>query len=306
VTTADIKERRSLDTTGALDKASPATSVTDGADPLRDAAVAAARRGWHVFPCRPGDKRPAVDRWEQRACADPERVGRYWPARHNVGIACGPSRLLVLDLDTHGMLPDEWRLPGIRDGRDVLAQLAEWAGQDWPSTYTVSTPSSGWHLYFTAPEGSELRNTAGKLGPLIDTRGCGGYVLAVGSVVDGRRYEVLDEDGPRSLPGWLYRLLLPEQPKNVVAPRPDNVVAPERARARAQALIDSVLAGQPGDRNGLLHWASCRAAEMVAAGEADQDSITEALVSAAIASGLRGGEREARRTVASGMRSVGR
>ena len=26
----------------------------------REAAVAAARRGWSVFPCLPGDKRPAV------------------------------------------------------------------------------------------------------------------------------------------------------------------------------------------------------------------------------------------------------
>ena len=63
-----------------------------------------------MFPCLPGHKPPAVDRWEQRACADLERVRRYWPSgRHNIGVACGPSRLVVLDLDTHGTLPEDWR-----------------------------------------------------------------------------------------------------------------------------------------------------------------------------------------------------
>ena len=66
----------------------------------RAAAVEAAGRGCAVFPCRPGDKRPAVPDWERRACADPELVARYWPSvRHNVGIARGPSGLTVVDLD---------------------------------------------------------------------------------------------------------------------------------------------------------------------------------------------------------------
>ena len=155
----------------------------------RAAAVEAARRGWAVFPCRPSDKRPAVPDWERRACADPERVGRYWPSdHHNIGIACGPSRLVVIDLDTHSPLPDDWRLPGIHDGRDVLALLAEWAGQPWPVTYTVTTPTGGLHLYYAAPDGPGIRNSAGKIGPLIDVRGGGGYVLAAGSVLDERAY----------------------------------------------------------------------------------------------------------------------
>ncbi|MEJ8643609.1 bifunctional DNA primase/polymerase [Streptomyces sp. MS1.HAVA.3] len=36
--------------------------------------------GMHVFPLRPNDKRPAVDRWEQRATLDPDRIRRCWDA----------------------------------------------------------------------------------------------------------------------------------------------------------------------------------------------------------------------------------
>ena len=55
---------------------------------------------------------------------------RYWPVaeaqrRHRRG----PSRLVVLDLDCHGKLPEDWRLPGVIDGKDVFAQICEWAGQ---------------------------------------------------------------------------------------------------------------------------------------------------------------------------------
>ena len=276
------------------------------------AAAEAARRGWAVFPCRPGDKRPAVADWERRACADPDRVGRYWPsAHHNIGVACGPSRLVVIDLDTHSPLPDDWRLPGVNDGRDVLALLAEWAGQPWPVTYTVKTPTGGLHLYYAAPDGPEIRNSAGKIGPLIDVRGGGGYVLAAGSVLDeraypgnpecrelvkgGRGYEVVDDSDPEPLPAWLAVLAADAEPGRVRA----------ASGARFQGLIDTVRAGQEGDRNGPLYWAARRAAEMITAGEVDRGTAEESLVAAALEAGLRGGEREARRTFASAMRGGG-
>ncbi|MGI5402942.1 bifunctional DNA primase/polymerase [Streptomyces sp. CA-135486] len=39
--------------------------------------------------------------WESRATTDRERIHRCWTrAPYNIGIATGPSRLVVLDLDT--------------------------------------------------------------------------------------------------------------------------------------------------------------------------------------------------------------
>lgn len=268
----------------------------------RDAALAAARRGWAVFPCRPGDKRPAVPEWEQRACSDPVRVARYWPSeQHNVGIACGPSQLVVVDLDTHGHLPEDWRqLPGIRDGRDVLAQLAEWAGRPWPSTYMVATVNGGWHLYFTAPAGSGIRNSASLLGPLVDVRAAGGYVVAAGSEVDGKPYEVLDAGDAEPLPGWICQLLTPER-----APSAAPAARETSPGARMEGLLATVRSGKAGDRNNPLYWASRRAAEMITAGELAREDAEEALVGAALEAGLRGGESEARRTFASAIRGAG-
>jgi Bifunctional DNA primase/polymerase, N-terminal len=270
----------------------PATSdAITGCNTL-DAAVSAARRGWSVFPCRPGDKRPAVPSWEQRACSDPERVAQHWPDGANVGIACGPSRLVVLDLDTHGELPDEWQAePGINDGRDVLAALTEWAGQPWPATYTVRTPSGGWHLYFTAPAGLEIRNSASLLGPQVDVRGGGGYVVGAGSAVGGRPYEVLDDQPPVPLPGWIAAMLT-RQPAPPRSPGPRRGDLP----ARLAGLVHTVETAPQGQRNDALFWAACRAAEIDGAG---RDESCAALLDAALTAGLP--EREARKTIASAM-----
>lgn len=265
-------------------------------------AVLLAGRGWAVFPCRPGDKRPAVDRWEQRACADPARVARYWPSpRHNIGVACGPSGLVVVDLDTAahgGELPDAWRMPGVNEGADVLVVLAERHGQvGWPSTYTVRTPSGGTHLYFLATKGRQIRNSAGKVGPMVDVRAAGGYVVGAGSVTSAGVYELLDDCDPAALPGWLADLADPPQ-GDPPPPAPAGVGSAPRGRLRG--LVETVLTARQGQRNNVLHWAACRAAEMAAAGEVDEHAACEALVMAAAEIGL--DEAEARRTIASALR----
>ena len=71
-------------------------------NPLLSAALDYAARGWHVFPLRPGQKRPALQSdWEGRATTDPDRIRGCWEHDdYNIGIACGPSGLVVVDLDT--------------------------------------------------------------------------------------------------------------------------------------------------------------------------------------------------------------
>src|SRR5262249_16232765 len=151
--------------------------------------------------------------WEARATTDADRIRKAWStAPYNVGIACRPSGLLVVDLDVpkpETVRPPEWDLEGVVTGEDVLAVLAHPAGQPLPyATYPVLTPSGGRHLYFRQPE-EPLGNTAGTLGWLVDTRGVGGYVVGAGSSVDGREYlEDLDQT-PADLPDWLFQQLVP-------------------------------------------------------------------------------------------------
>jgi hypothetical protein len=134
-------------------------------------ALAAAARGWHVFPLTPNDKRPlpGFTAWEQHATTDTALIRHMWAhSPFNIGIACGPSGLVVLDLDVpkpDEHPPTDWALPGIHDGADVLAWLCEHAGQPLPlETFMVRTRRGGTHLYFTASDDTDLRNSAGKLG----------------------------------------------------------------------------------------------------------------------------------------------
>jgi hypothetical protein len=105
----------------------PTSSPTDTPQPRRLMRVAleVARAGHFVFPLWPRSKKPAVKDWENVATREPDGIRERWAALPwNVGIACGPSGLHVIDLDdAHGHEPpEEWA--GARHGRDVLARLA--------------------------------------------------------------------------------------------------------------------------------------------------------------------------------------
>ncbi|MFJ9839297.1 bifunctional DNA primase/polymerase [Kitasatospora sp. NPDC101155] len=276
--------------------------------PLLRAAFKAIERGWHVFPLVPGEKRPAVRAWEPRATTDRRRAARCWTAgRYNVGVATGPSRLVVIDLDVpkHSQdRPPAGTPAGVADGRDALAHLAEQAGKPFPGeTHTVRT-RRGLHLYFAAPAGVELRNTASVLGWKVDTRACGGYVVGAGSTVDGSRYLVLRDEEPAPLPDWIRELLVPASlPPQVHVTT--KLTASDRHRAYLDAAegreLERVTGARPGQRNRALYLASVALGQLVAGGELSAFEVAERLVSTALAKGL--AEREARATVASGFRA---
>ncbi|MBA4861735.1 bifunctional DNA primase/polymerase [Streptomyces sp. PSKA54] len=278
------------------------------------AALDAAARGWSVFPLVPGDKRPAIRAWEERATTSHERIAKCWAhAPYNVGIATGPSGLVVVDLDRpkhpDDTPPANWREYGVTDGVDVLAVLCERHGQPFPTeTYTVRTWSGGTHLYFAAPEGEPLRNTAGDsprgLGWKVDTRAVGGLVVAAGSTCAGRPYAVVHDAPVAPLPGWLVELLRP-----VPLPPQRPVVVALAAHDRHGAFLRAAVEGEmgrittsgPHQHNNALYVASVALGQLVAGGDLDAHDTTEWLVHAALSVGQ--GEREARRTIASGFRA---
>ncbi|MFD9862539.1 bifunctional DNA primase/polymerase [Streptomyces alboflavus] len=278
------------------------------------AALDAASRGWHVFPLIPGAKRPAVRDWETRATTDRERITRCWThAPYNVGIATGPSGLIVVDLDTpkgpDDTPPAEWAAHGVTDGADVLALLCERDSQPFPAdTYKVRTWSGGTHLYFAAPEGEPLRNTAGDsargLGWKVDTRAVGGLVVGAGSTFAGKPYTVAHNAPVAPLPGWLAERLRP-----VPLPPQRPVTVPLTIRDRRGKFLNAAINGELArvtgsgehQHNTALYIASVALGQLVAGGELDAYEVTEKLVEAALSVGQ--GEREARRTIASGLRA---
>ena len=143
---------------------------------------------------------PNFTRWEERATRDPDRIYMWWrDMPYNIGIATGPSKLLVIDCDTaHNVSDPQWR----RVGDDV-----EVAARIMPRTFCVCTPSGGLHLYFRAPRDVSLGNTAGKLGHHIDTRGIGGYVVGPGSSCRAGYYTIIETAAVAELPKWILEAL---------------------------------------------------------------------------------------------------
>ncbi|MGP4085782.1 bifunctional DNA primase/polymerase [Streptomyces sp. KR55] len=275
---------------------------------LLTAALDAAERDWRVHPLRPGGKASALHgenacphtgecadghvKWEQRATTDPDRIRAAWSAgAFNVGIAPGPSGLVVVDLD----------VPKEKDGKGSSAApcgatsflaLCERAGESWPTTYTVRTPSGGLHLYFTAPAGIHLHNTARTLAPYVDTRAWGGNVVAAGSVTPQGAYEVADETPVAALPVWLlHHLQTPPAPLATPAP----LLIPGEATRRATVALERETAavsstpeggGPEGGRNNRLLAGARALGRFVAWGEITLDAVEEAFQAAGEAAGL--------------------
>ncbi|HEY0641294.1 MAG TPA: bifunctional DNA primase/polymerase [Pseudonocardiaceae bacterium] len=282
------------------------TTAPGGRRELLDAALTAAGRGWRVFPLAPGAKYPAVPDhpaarctrrdprcrdghtgWEARATTDPDRIRRAWTARpFNIGLACGPSGLLVVDLDrakAGDVPPVGWAVQGVTCGMDVLILTADTAGEPPPvDTHTVTTPSGGTHLYFTAPAGVRLGNTAGDggagLGWRVDTRGHGGYVVAAGSLINGHAYVTTDPRDPIELPAWLTGALTPAPPTPAGPVRLAMQSRAERYLASAVAAeVARVEGAKRGDRNGALYIAARSLGQFVAGGALAEETARAVL-----------------------------
>ena len=151
-------------------------------------ALAYAARGWRVIPIPPGHKHPkGYANWQTVGTTDTDTITAWWTATpdHGIGILTGPeSGIFVLDVD-------------VADGKagdDTLHDLERTHGA-LPATFTVQTGSGGRHHYFAWPDGADIRNSAsGALGPGLDIRGAGGFVVAPPTIhPNGRPYVVIEE-----------------------------------------------------------------------------------------------------------------
>lgn len=296
-------------------------------------ALTWAGRGHGVIPCSRQNKRPLVggfdgDRTpvELAPFHDLGQVERWWGQEYrgaHVGLLT--RRLVVIDCDMpKAPAPLGGRWAGCQDGTEVLARRLAEVGADWPETYTVLTPSGGVHLFFEQPAdepigcrtGTGRRDPAadpapGHVGPLVDVRGVGGYVIAPGSYssAQGHPYERISPAGtvPAALPAALVQLLhKPAPPPAAPAASRTLLTCSSRAERYARSALigaaNDVLAAPPRTGNALLFARARRLAELAptAPHVITLATVEEHLVPAAVKRGGDWTDGEARRTILSG------
>ena len=155
-----------------------------------DYALAAAGRGWKVLALQPNRKEPLKTALQQNGCKDatdvPDKIRMLWAEfpEANIGIATGKaSGITVLDLDDR------------KNSKLSLQEEIDFT--EPPATYGVETPR-GWHFYFQYDK--SLSNSVNRVNK-CDIRNDGGYVVAVGSVVDGKQYEQV---GVQEIASWQF------------------------------------------------------------------------------------------------------
>jgi len=241
------------------------------------AALAYARMGWPVFPCRPGEKVPATGHGFLDATTGPERIISWWTAapERNVAIATGAPGPDVLDVDV--------RPNGSGFAAFNRLQREGMIGQP---RVIIGTPGGGMHAYYA---GTTQRS--GHLATChIDFRGHGGYILAPPSIVNGRPYVVISHQPSQDTFDWDNARQLLDPPAT-----PPSMRSHRAGRACDPGQLAAWVAAQPvGNRNAGLFWAASRAIE---AGHAD---ALDGLARAAQAAGLTGAE--ASRTIRSAQR----
>lgn len=262
-------------------------------------ALKAQARGLWIFPVVAGGKvpHPAAGQWGETATNDPARIAYFWTRvdpKANIGIACKPSELLVIDLD---IPKEDYKLRGTPweymhgaygprvSGEDLWDEMVFKLGGPEPvETYAVRTGSGGTHLYYQWPSWWPKASQASPAKGVIDVRGnggqYGGYVLAEGSVTESGPYHMLWAGrGPILAPQWI-RDLVTEKPRQPAVRRPGGIRQP--SPVSWSGLVDSVRHAGEGNRNNALLWA----ARSMCTDGAPEDEAKRVLGEAAADAGL--------------------
>ena len=154
--------------------------------------------------CRSQGKHPLVCDGFKSATTDISKILRWhekWP-HANWGIRTGDavnggSGLLVVDIDQNSGGFENWEMLRSEHPGELI------------ETVTVETGGGGVHLWFVYPSGTNIRSGAGVLGPGIDIRADGGYVVVPPSQT--RKFYKFDlnpiETPIAHPPDWLLSLL---------------------------------------------------------------------------------------------------
>ena len=208
-----------------------------------------AERGWPVFPLIDNGKLPRKNsNGFHDATIDLAQVETWWTASPlaNIGIATGEtSGVYVIDVDT----------PSAAHKSDGEKSLRE-AGIILPETAVAETPSGGRHYYFVCTTGAKPKQGANIMAPDghrlagVDVRATGGYIVAVGSVIDGKQYKWIHNADLAEFPEALKQTETPRAAVPAPSPLADHADAIRRASAYL-AKMPEAISGQ-GGHNALM------------------------------------------------------
>lgn len=108
-------------------------------------ALSLARAGWFVFPLTRTGKFLGGFSWDRSASRSTKQIREWWAndSRQRIGVHCGRSGLVVVDLDR-------------KNGKDGFASLKA-QGHDLARTFNYTSRSgNGAHHVYRAPEGEQL------------------------------------------------------------------------------------------------------------------------------------------------------
>lgn len=256
-------------------------------------ALTAQSRGLWIFPVQPMGKtpHPAAGQWGLTATNDRARIEYFWTRiepRANIGVACKPSQLLVVDLDIpkepNKLNGTQWAymhgaygpmVTGV-DLWDEMAFKLGTNGPQGPHTYAVRTGSGGLHLYYRWPSFWPKTSQSSPAKGVIDVRGnggqYGGYVLGEGSVTAAGRYECQHLSAPTLPPDWI-RHLFTEKPPPPKPARPTGPLGIRLPGGSHSGLVETVRNAGEGNRNMALHWAARTMCEEGATERQAQDTL---------------------------------
>jgi Bifunctional DNA primase/polymerase, N-terminal len=244
---------------------------------MMGAALGLAAKGVPVFPCRVNTKAPLVPTGFKAATTDPATIKNWWTSWPDalIGVPTG-EKFCVIDCDLQHTEAQWW-----------------YARTNLPLTRKHETRGGGRHLLFQPHD--DVKCTAGKLHPHIDTRGRGGFIIwwpATG-------LEVLHANVLAPVPEFILRLLRP-----IPEPSPPSIrttlATPQIAARQLEGIVRTIGEAPEGERNCILFWGANRLAEMAQEGLLTRGEAMAIAVEAACHNGLP--RFEAQRTVASAFR----
>lgn len=233
--------------------------------PQADAAHAAQRRGFHIFPCERDAKLPAWAnirhefriKWYEYATDNAPLIEQWWAfdPEFNIGVSCKKSGLLVVDCD---MPKDDSTTTGVDQFHDLCRKYgASW--METTRTYQVSTPSGGRHFYYAWP--SDVIASQRSLDTMVDVRTNGGekggYVVGAGSRISGQGwYREVRSDPVKPCPAWLVAHVRAPKEENKFE-KADNFDRPHSPNFAG--LHREIQTARQGNRNHVLNWAVYKA-----------------------------------------------